>query len=203
MMTPAVGQMETADLLLLVGAIIAVTMVMISLRRRSADRGSAPRAYAREQLAKLREQDEVRDDMAELMMQLEKLAREINAQVDTKFAKLEKAIADADARLAELKRLGVGEAGTEPDTLSPAPEATESGRTFSLQTETSEEGASDLPTDATTLEPPEPTEDRDSFQRQVLELTDAGKTPVEIARQLGRDVGEVELMINLNRRGKP
>jgi len=202
-MTPAVGQMETADLLLLVGAIIAVTMVMISLRRRSADRGSSPRAYAREQLAKFREQDEVRDDMAELMMQLEKLAREINAQVDTKFAKLEKAIADADARLAELRRMGVGEAGTEPDAPSSAPEGTESDRTLSPETGTLEEGASDVPTDAAALEPPEPTEDRDSFQRQVLELTDAGKTPVEIARQLGRDVGEVELMINLNRRGKP
>ncbi len=187
MMTLAVGQMESSDLFLLVGVILVVAMVMISLRRRSVDRGSSPRAYAREQLAKLREQDEMRDDMAELMMQLEKLAREINAQVDTKFAKLERAIADADARLEALKRLGVGKAEPEREAPPPVPQ----------------EGAPDGPTDATALEPPEPTGERDSLQRQVLDLTNEGKTPVEIARQLGRDVGEVELMINLNRRGKP
>lgn len=199
----AATELDPSSLLLLAGVVIVVTMIMISTRRRAADRGSSPRAYAREQLAKIREQDGMRDDLQELMMQLEKLAREINAQVDTRFAKLEKAIADADARLAELKRLGVQGAtpvDAAPDQPASEPEAPEATLPESEGGEGVADGAVADGGVADASEPTAPVDAAESLEQQVVELARAGKSPLEIARALGRDVGEVELIIKLKGR---
>lgn len=187
----AASKIDSSSLILLAGVIIVVTMIVISTRRRAADRGASPRAYAREQLARLREQGGLRDDMEQLMLQLEELAREINAQVDTKFAKLERAIADADARLAEFERLGLGQP-------NPGPDAPESGSP-DARDEAAEPDADDAEPDAPDVTPDESGQG-DALQQRVLELAEAGQTPIDIARQVGRDVGEVELIIKLHRR---
>lgn len=184
----AESPIDPSSLMLLAVVVLVVTMVIISTRRRSADRGRSPRAYAREQLARLREQDEVRSDLKELMMHLEELSRDISAQCETRFAKLERVIADADARIAELKRLGFGQ-GTAASGNSAGQSAPPSGDERSRE-ESQESGQASS----------EPPGTEDALQREILELAEAGKPPVEIARQLGRDIGEVELIINLNRR---
>ncbi len=194
-------QLDATSLMFLAGVVIVVTMIMISTRRRAADRGHSPRAYAREQISQLREQDQMHDDMTELMVQLEKLARQINAQVDTRFAKLEKAIADADARLAELRRLGLGEPERDDERAGrPEPDATRSDA-ISPSPADSEIAAGSVEGVAGPADRPHgPSEEQEAFRREVLELADAGRTPIEIARELGRDVGEVELVIKLNPR---
>ncbi len=199
MAIPAATDLDPSSLLLLAGVVIVVTMIMISTRRRAADRGSSPRAYAREQLAKVREQEGMRDDLQELMMQLEKLAREINAQVDTRFAKLEKAIADADARLAELKRLGVGEA-TPVETVQEQPAdgpVLEPRESTPTESDRGKGVVDEVAADSGDATADEPVDAAESVERRIVELSRAGKSPLEIARALGRDVGEVELIIKL------
>ena len=108
-------------------------------------------------------QQQVRQDVESLIVELDELARKINAQIDTRFAKLEAVIRDADRRIATLERL-----------------ANQAARPRSV-----------------------PTSANDAQHAVVYELADAGKTPIEIARQLGRTPGEVELILNLRGPGDP
>lgn len=111
-------------------------------------------------------QQQVRQDVESLIVELDELARKINAQIDTRFAKLEAVIRDADRRIATLERL--------------ANQADQAARPR-----------------------PAPTSANDAQHAVVYELADAGKTPIEIARQLGRTPGEVELILNLRAPGDP
>jgi hypothetical protein len=115
--------------------------------------------------------------MEELTVQLQQVARQINSQIDTRFAKLEACIGDADQRIERLERLLRRAGGHEGVDVT----------------------VSDQPTSA-----PGQTPDRDSIRidpmhREIYRLADEGKPPPEIARQLGRTTGEVELILNLRR----
>lgn len=114
-------------------------------------------------------QQQVRQDVESLIVELDELARKINAQIDTRFAKLEAVIRDADRRIATLERLA-----------NQADQADQAARPR-----------------------PAPTSANDAQHAVVYELADAGKTPIEIARQLGRTPGEVELILNLRGPGDP
>ncbi len=180
----ASGEMNNQTLALIGGLAVVVFLMTMSMRRRQAARGGSPREYVREQLHRMKEHQGIREDISEVMMQLEKLSREINAQVDIRFAKLEKAIADADARLAELRRLGLGnhESPTPLPKSAGAPEAKE----------VSPAGDVTPPANA-----------QESLASQVLESVDAGLSYVEIARRLNRNVGEIELIVKLRRPRNP
>ena len=95
----------------------------------------------------------------ELLVELQELSRRTSAEIDTRFAKLEAAMHDADRRIAVLNRLARQVAESQPST-----------------------GAGG-----------------DPRHTVIYELADAGFTPVEIARELGKTPGEVELILNLRR----
>lgn len=83
-------------------ALIALMLWSLSAYRKASAR-SDNRESSRDQLAHMRDQREIRDSMDELLVRLEEFSRDINGQVDTKSARLEQLIHDADLRLAELK----------------------------------------------------------------------------------------------------
>jgi len=168
---------RTTDVAIVAVIIVAIVMLMLATHRRSRDSGPSPREYAREQIARLRDQQQIRDDMQELLVQLQELSRQINAQADTKFAKLEAAIADADRRIARLERL--------------------------LQAADALPAAGASPDESSSTSPAQPPERGDPFRRRVFELADAGLDPVQIAKQTGRNTGEIELILNLRRRRTP
>ncbi len=114
--------------------------------------------------------DQMRRDLESLIAELEQLSRKISAEIDTRFAKLEAAMHDADRRIAALHRLSQQQAGQ----TGQAPPR-EAGP------------VSDRPEDRYTL---------------IYELADVGFSPVEIARDLGRTPGEVELILNLRNKGQ-
>jgi len=93
------------QLILLAGIVLIIVLLSINARRRRREMGPSPRDYVREHVARLRDQQAVKNDIETLMLQLEELARELNAQIDTRFAKLETAIRHADERIATLERL--------------------------------------------------------------------------------------------------
>lgn len=141
-------------------AMIAVFFLMSSLRRKQRNRverpaGPSARPAVHEPNARLQ------NDLNDLLVELQELSRKISAEIDTRFAKLEAAIRDADRRIAVLHRL-TRAAGQPPST-------------------------------------PGPTEASDSRHAIVHELADTGFTPVEIARELGKTPGEVELILNLRK----
>jgi len=167
------GLISNSQMAILAFVIGATVLVMISTRRRIRDSQNTPRAYAREHLTRIKEERAVMGDVESVMLQLEQLAREMTGKIDTRFAKLEKSIRDADARIAELQRLiraADGNAGVDLIVDDSGP----------------------------SLEPTSEVGDRYGSIRQ---LHAAGLSPVQIAEQTGQATGEVELILALHRDG--
>jgi hypothetical protein len=172
-----IAQIDPQSLVIIAGVLIVCTLLLISTRRRMRERTPNLRDYVRQQAAGLRDQQVIKGDMEELLAQLQDLARQINSQIDTRFAKLEACIGDADQRIERLERL--------------------------LRRASKIEGLDVTVTDETEPGPargqPEPIK-IDPVHQQIYALADAGKPAVQIARELGRTTGEIELILNLRRR---
>ncbi|MBN2562829.1 MAG: hypothetical protein JXQ75_18045 [Phycisphaerae bacterium] len=182
-----VAEMTMQQSVLLCGAIILATVLLMNMRRRRPLDGS-PKQYRREIDSATAQSAGVKRDMEQLLIELEELSRKINAQIDTKFAKLERSIADADKRISafrilidEAKRVTDGiapSAGPSPADASPDAPAVQRGEVESPR----EDGTSPR---------------GDERRRRIYELADRGSTAVEIAQELDQTVGEVELILNL------
>ncbi|MFQ5422837.1 MAG: hypothetical protein ACE5F9_02535 [Phycisphaerae bacterium] len=122
------------------------------------------------------------------MVQLEELSRRINAQIDTKFARLEQSIADADRRIAALRVLidAAKHSGTEAGGPGPG--------------HASEAASGDQPGAQPPVPGKAPPQPQDERYRAVYELADQGLSPVEISQRLGQRAGEVELILNIRPR---
>lgn len=87
-------------------AVVVLALVVVAnmgWRRRSA--GGSPKQYRREIDSAVGQSTAVNREMERLLVELEEMARKINAQIETRFAKLEQSIADADRRIAALRIL--------------------------------------------------------------------------------------------------
>jgi hypothetical protein len=117
----------------------------------------------------LSQQRAVERQMQNLLVELSEMSRQISAQLDTRAAKLEVLISQADERIAALRRAGDGAAEPPPaDTAHPEsqPES-----------------------------PPQP--QIDPRHAEVYSLADEGRDANEIATALGRPRGEIELILAL------
>ncbi len=148
---------------------LATTLLMISTRRRIQRDRNTPRAYVREHASRLREERRLMGDVETVMLQLDELAREITGKIDTRFAKLEKAVRDADARIDRLQRL-----------LRAA------------------EGQPTLDVTIAEAESPVESAAAPSRYDQIRSLRAEGLTPVQIAERIGQATGEVELILALH-----
>jgi hypothetical protein len=162
------GSLSSSQIALIV-VIVGVSLIMlISTRRRIMVRNSnSPRAYVREQIAQIKEERQVSQEVCTVLQELEKLARQVNAQMDSRSAKLESLIRAADERINRLTRLT--EAASEPVAAK----------------------ASSVSASAA-LSPRQAT-----LRRLVGELSDAGYNTLEIATRVGLPAGEVELILAL------
>lgn len=152
-------------------------LMLISTRRRLRKTANSPKAYTREQRARLRDEQSLVQEMEEVMARLEEVSSEMQARIDTRFAKLESVLRDADQRIDRLERLL---------------RRCEGRPTI------------DLTINESADPPGEPGEDSadDPRRRQIYDLADAGSTPLQIAEQTGQSTGEVELILAL-RHSKP
>jgi len=149
--------------------LLAVLVLLMVLPRRLVRRSRVPDDPARGSSP----QESLRRSMDQLLVELQKTSREINATIDTKMIALNRLIEDADRRietLKELRRPG-GATGT-PD--SPAPPRDQ------------------RPLSAEALK-------RRELEHEIYRLADEGKTQLEIARITGTPRGEVELVLSLRR----
>ncbi len=156
-----------------------LTMVMISTRNRTQRSMQTPRHTARERYAAATSQRTSLREVEEVMLELDKLAREVNGRLDIRFAKLEAIIRDADERIAKYERLTRATGAT--DAVDPAPR---------LDVTLGEEQP-----DAAT--PPPRMED--SPHAEVYRLADAGMTDIQIAEETGKTTGEIELILTLRK----
>jgi hypothetical protein len=177
----ATDGMDKRQVLIYVGAMALLVLVTMSMRRRSRPTKDGSPDAARHRMEELRAQRGVKSDMEQLLAELQQLSRKISAEIDTKFAKLEASISDADRRIKTLQELlRNGDGQPRVDVM-----VGEDGRAAAGL-----EPAAEFPRGMITP-------DRHA---RVYELADTGKSPVEIAQALGRPPGEIELILALRSR---
>jgi len=175
--------------------VICAIAIMLVLLRRHQFRKVSNRDVARDQMARFRDQRRLQTSMDELLIQLEEVSRRVAAQVDTKYAVLERVIHDADERIEKLERI-LGKSESEPDSTSEASSSSPSAAA-PPDTEPTNQSNPDDKRCADSLEPADAPLDPRS--REIFELIDAGRSPIQAAEVLKMPLGEVELILNLRK----
>ncbi|MEM9414024.1 MAG: hypothetical protein AAGA29_00925 [Planctomycetota bacterium] len=181
----------TAGIFLL--GVVLIIMALFSLgRARKKQAGS--NVTAREHLERVKQKQRVRDDMQGLMVEIEQMAKRLGAQLDAKTVHIEKAIREADERIAQLEALRALSPDVQP-TQGEVPEAPEESAppaVLAIPPDTSV--PAQPPPEA---EPPADAPFTDPLMGRVYALADAGKGPQAIAQELQEQVGKVELILAL------
>lgn len=151
------------------GVFIMTYIVVRPFLRRKNDPMDKP-AFGRS----LSQQRTVERQMEGLLVELTEMTRQMSAQLDTRSAKLELLLKEADQKIAQLKQVQQTLPSV-PSVTSPAFEAVRE------------------PIAAPTSEP-------DPAHAQVYALADQGRRVSEIAAELSRPSGEIELILALRQR---
>lgn len=173
---------QTASWVLIAAAIVLLTWVMMRLQwrrqRRSPD--EEPVAQMRETLGERQAESERAAEVGEIV-------RDMAARLETRAARLEALLDQADERIEKLEaRLAAG-AVSQSVTASDRP----SQPMQISQSEPSDPWAE--PQGAPTVS----ANGRDPLHQEVYELADGGQTPLDIARRLDQQVGTIELILAL------
>jgi hypothetical protein len=137
--------------------------------------------------ASLSQQRAVERQMSNLLVELSEMARTVSATIDTRAAKLEVLIDDADKRIETLRALGA----TIPSNPQQSMQITPVVPVMRQIEHAPEIVAAVAATRVTTA---------DERHTRVYELADQGQTLHEIATTLGRPSGEIELILALRSR---
>ena len=162
------------------GALMTIYLLFIrpKMRKRDPLEDSGPRLS-------LAQQRNVENQMQNLLVELSLMAREMNAQLDTRTKKLELLIQEADRKIA-LMEAQPPRVETQMRLHPPEPiPATHSPEPPVLQER----------------EPLPPVHEPDPRHSAVYSLANEGLSSVEIAQRLGRPRGEIELILALRGRG--
>jgi hypothetical protein len=182
--------MSGSQLLMLAMAIAGLTILMISTRKKMVQRSreSAARPKVRDQARQMQKESHLRRDLDQVMLELDQLSRHIHARIDTKFAKLEAVIRDADERIERLSRL------TDTASGQGGGEDVRGGGKGQLDI-TLEQQDPGTPSSAT----PESaaTSERRMDHEAIYRMGDAGMSAHEIAARTGKQTGEIELILSL------
>lgn len=148
----------------------------------------------------LAQQKSLERDMQNLLVELSSMTRQLNAQLESRATKIELLIADADSRIAELKRLS-GEAGADrPSSIDPLNARTidapvDFTRLGFASTSMKSQSAAEQPIQAN-----EPNVEPIPLRHaEVYRLADDGMDAQQIAQKLSRPRGEIELLLALYR----
>jgi hypothetical protein len=165
--------------------VIAITLtILYAVMRPFRKKKKDPLSYGGQTVG-LASQRAVERDMTNLLVQLSEMARQVTAQIDTRAAKLELLIRDADERLALLKE---------------ATQETNRNRNGHFNGNGNDHLTSIEVAAASIPSLPAAMPERDSPHVEVYDLADRKMTPPQIALKLGRPQGEIELILALRER---
>jgi DNA-binding NarL/FixJ family response regulator len=173
---------STQWVVLCVGVLATLYLVMRGRAKRQKD------PLERRPAMGISQQRQIERDMGQLMVEMLDTARQMTAQLDTRAARIEVLMKEADAKLAALKAAAAGLAmapaqghatiAAEPPIPACPPVALPEPRPRAAKSDNLEL-------------PPDPR------HADVYRMADQGNSPNEIARQLNRPHGEVELILAL------
>jgi hypothetical protein len=184
---PAPPQMSDQTIWMIVAA-VGVGVLYFLMRPRKGNKrdplgGGAPSFP-------LARQRGVEEQMSNLLVELSEMARQISAQLDTRAAKLELLIKEADEKIAALRQINSGEGSAAAHTPEPS-----STIAPTAQVDSAEQAAL---SDMKGVPPPAPVLPmQDPRHAEVYAMADEGRSANEIARALHRPAGEVELILAL------
>ncbi len=164
---------------MVVGLLLIIGLVLWNTqkKRRAAEKRGG-RELTRETVRGVAGQGALKDDMQRLLAELLETTRDIEAQLETKFRKLDVLVGEADEKIAELKHML--DAAEKPKGKKPA--ARKSARTIGKQ----DHSADDAPV---AIE-----------HESVYRLADEGLDSRQIAVELDKSVGEIELILALRKK---
>lgn len=166
-------------MLVVLGIVIMAIMLGMSMRAKIARRqGEA--LSPRERLDQIKADAEQRAKRQGLAPESLEIAQSLATLLDTKSARLELLLEEAEHRIAQLESLVREAAPTQQEVSEPAPPVA-SPRDVPPPRRTAHANADSV----------------DPLSRSVYELADTGRTPVQIAQQLDEQVGKVELILAL------
>lgn len=187
-----------------VAALALFAFIVFSFKRHRRTEGFS--SQRREQAFFAQPSAAVPQEMERLLGDLQELSQHINTTIDAKFSKLEQSIAEADKRIATLRMLlqNAKDGSLKTPAVRNGPPSWPVAPVLSTRPTPAlniligddgvEEGSihSDTPQRS-------PQVDSDPH-RQIYELFDRGRSVLEIAREMRKSPGEVELILKLRRR---
>lgn len=165
-----------APVLMVVGVIMLGLILTFSIRGKI-DRRNADRPTPRERIEQLKSAAHRHDDIHGAKAEALDVAQDLAARVTSRAERLEQLIAEADERIARLEAAFPTPASRAPES-QPPPALSETNSASST--------AAGVKTD-------------DPLTSEVYQLADAGRSPLEIARELDEQIGKVELILALRR----
>lgn len=168
------------------GALVILYIVIRPMFKRKKDPFDKPfRARS------LAQQRSVERQMEALLVELSEMTRQMTAQLDTRAAKLEALIREADEKIGRLQN-AVQRDDADPSALAALRQTIDTRPT-----------PQQVPPAIEAIEPPPAApvrEEIDPLHEQVYALADAGKSVGEIASEINRPSGEIELILALRPR---
>ncbi len=184
---------STAWIIIAFGVVLFAYVLMRQKRKEPLDRASAfPKAGT-----SLAQQRSVERQMSNLLVELSEMSRTISATIDTRAAKLQVLIDDADRRIATLQALQA-DANAQPiaarETSQPSAPTSETETLRKLLLD-GDGSASTAPLDSIPSIIAE--QSSDPRHDEVYAMADEGRSIHDIATALSRPRGEIELILAL------
>jgi hypothetical protein len=157
----------------------------------------------------LASQRSVEREMSNLLVELSEMTRQLSAQLDTRSAKLEELMRQADKKIAEMRAAGLISPALDSSATSPIPAPTifpDGASPASADPSLAGLGltaadAVGVPArSAALLAAADLRPQIDPSHAQIYAFVDQGMSLQEIAHRLGRPAGEVQLIVNLRGR---
>jgi len=126
---------------------------------------------------------EINMEIQALLSELEETCRRLTAQLDNRYQRLELLLSEADEKIKRLEGMTGAAAGPAPEKMAPVSAAAALEGQKALARLRKERGA--------------PAASDDPAYQPIYALADGGKNSREIAQQLGRQPGEIELILAL------
>lgn len=178
---------DSSEIVLGVLAVAALTVLMLTTRRRVAISRTPPSDTVRDRYARLSDHKAAMNDVESAMLDLDQLARDVHGRLDMRIARLEAVIRDADQRIDTLSRL--------------EPSAEGRPRLDVLLDDSVEQVDGDTAAVAEKEKPGEHAErirsSNAEHREAVYRLADGGCSAAAIAKEVDQAIGEVELILNL------
>ena len=211
--TTALPDLQLSDTLMIAGIALMAFMLLLNLRKRL--KADANKLKPREQIEQTRQHQGMRDDLNQMMIELEALARRFGAQLDAKAIELEQLIDEAETAAQQLRNLKGNEPkpprvvsvsaasanqteSTSAHNKTKTPSSPRSRITTPPRSSNSNQQSTDNDNEATLARVIRAEAGGDDpLRRRVYELADNGSTPIQIAQGLNEDVGKVELILAL------